>query len=83
MIPRFPGDDPCLDLDHCRALTKLHVDACYRFRDLGGPRLEVRYEELRRRSREVVEAIAAFTLGDVPAERISTAAGLVRPSTSH
>lgn len=74
----YPPEDPCLDLEHCRKLARGYVDACYRARDLGGPRLEVRYEALLERPVDTVQMLAAFTLGDVPESRIRAAAALVR-----
>lgn len=74
----FPAEDPCLQREPCRALTREYVDACHRFRDLGGPRLEVRYEILLDRPFDTVQTLAAFTLGDVAEARIRSAAALVR-----
>lgn len=79
-LPPFPAADPCLDLNHCRDLAHDYVNACYRFRDLGGPRLEVRYEQLLERPLDTVQTLAAFTLGDVAEERVAAAAALVRKS---
>jgi hypothetical protein len=77
-LPAFPAEDPCLDLGHCLELAHDYVNACYRYRDLGGPRLEVRYEQLLERPLDTVQTLAAFTLGNVPEARISAAAALVR-----
>jgi hypothetical protein len=74
----FPAEDPCLQREPCQALAREYVDACYRFRDLGGPRLEVRYEELLDRPFDTVQMLAAFTLGDMEEARIHSAAALVR-----
>jgi hypothetical protein len=81
----FPQVDPCLSLDHCRTLTETYLDACYTHRDLAGPRLEVRYEQLLERPLDVVQTLAAFALGDVPEDRITAAAALVRrsPARAH
>lgn len=77
-LPPFPSEDPCLDLDYCRDLAHDYVNACYRYRDRGGPRLEVRYEHLVERPLDTVQTLAAFTLGDVAEARIAAAAALVR-----
>jgi hypothetical protein len=77
-LPPFPTGDPCLDLGHCLDLAHDYVNACYRYRDLGGPRLEVRYEHLLERPLDTVQSLAAFTLGNVAEARIASAAALVR-----
>lgn len=77
-LSAFPTEDPCLDLGHCLELAHDYVNACYRYRDLGGPRLEVRYEQLLERPLDTVQTLAAFTLGNVPEARIAAATALVR-----
>jgi hypothetical protein len=69
-------------LSHCQDLAHDYVNACYRFRDLGGPMLEVRYEQLLERPLDTVQTLAAFTLGDVAEERVAAAAALVRKKSA-
>jgi hypothetical protein len=73
-----PSEAECSHLERARALGQQYIDACYRNRDLGGSRVELRYEQLLERPLETVERLAAFTLGDVSAERTEAAAALVR-----
>ncbi|MGV3719995.1 MAG: sulfotransferase [Actinomycetota bacterium] len=77
-IPSPPTEDPCLDAGFCRNLAETYVAACRRHQDLGGARLEVRYEHLLEHPQDTVRMLAAFALGDVGEARIAAAAALVR-----
>jgi hypothetical protein len=77
-IPSSPAEDPCLDAGFCRHLAEIYVAACGRHQDLGGARLEVRYEQLLEHPEDAVRTLAAFALGDVGEARIASATALVR-----
>jgi hypothetical protein len=78
LLPAFPYEDPCLDLDHCRGLAHLYLYQCFRWRCRAADWLEVRYEDLLEDPSRVVEALADFAVGGVDAERCARAAHLVR-----
>lgn len=77
-LPPYPATDPCLDPGYCRRLAETYVAACRANRDLGGGRLEIRYEHLLAQPEDAVRIVAAFSLGDVSEARIRAAASLVR-----
>jgi len=79
-LPAFPKEDPCRDAAFCRELADTYLDACNRTRDLGGARLEIRYERLLEQPADAVRSLAGFALGDVTEGRVAAAAALVRRS---
>lgn len=80
-VEPFPEGDPCLSLDYCRRLADMYISSCLRWRDQGGPRLEVSYERLLKEPGAVVGTLAAFAVGDADAERMRAASALVgRPA---
>lgn len=71
--------DPCLDRAYCRTLSRRYVAECLRFRALGDRYGEVSYDALLEAPSRVVAELAAFA-GFAPThDRLSRAAGLVRP----
>jgi len=71
--------DPCLDLDHCRALALRYERECAAFRRLGDRYLEVRYEALLADPAAEVERLSAFTACDASPAHRARAAALVTP----
>jgi hypothetical protein len=78
MRGRAAPPDPCLDREYCRALCRLYVEECLRYRARGERYLELSFEEMLEAPTFVAGRLAQFAGCSAPPSRLLEAAALVR-----